>query len=219
MTNFYLKSVNLLLETDIPKQSFPGFQQAQYLLNEAADTLKETTEKAQETLQITENISSKTSDAIQTAIASSSSQWLQDHQPVLHLVQLLIWATDHPIVSIITLVFALTITWILIKAIGRLIETATLSLLQAPLKLSQILLGVSAKSLSNFGGLVAKQFVGAKNTESLILQDSIFQPIHQNKQQRLTEISIRLEAIQKEQNELLQEAMAIIVSEQIDIGK
>lgn len=102
---------------------------------------------------------------------------------------MLLWATNHPIVSLIIILFTFAIAWSLIKAIGRLVEAAGFSILQAPFKFGQVLIKVSTK----------KKAGGEKN------------------KQRLAEISTRLEAIQNEQNELLQEAAAIIALNKVDI--
>lgn len=157
------------------------------------------------------------SNPLQTAIASSINEWLQAHPSVLRLLQVFIWATNHPIVSLVILLFAVAIAGSLIKAVGRLIETTSLSILKAPFKLIQLLFGVSFQSISKFGGLALKQLTGGKNAELPALQDSNSHSIEKGKQQRLTEISSRLEAIQKEQNELLQEVAAILNSNKIDI--
>ncbi|MBD1944104.1 hypothetical protein H6F50_17350 [Coleofasciculus sp. FACHB-712] len=159
------------------------------------------------------------SNPIQTAIASSINEWLQAHPSVLRLLQVFIWATNHPIVSLVVLLFAIAIAGSLIKAVGRLIETTSLSILKAPFKLIQLLFGVSFQSISKFGGLAFKQLTGAKNAEIPALQNSNSHSIEKDKHQRLVEISSRLEAIQKEQNELLQEVAVILASkkEKIDI--
>ena len=158
--------------------------------DKAVDTVSATAKSSlDQTLQKADQVSGATSNAIQTAISDSVSEWLQAHPIVFRLVQMLLWATNHPIVSLIVLLFTLAIAWSLIKAIGRLVEAAGFSILQAPLKLGQVLIKVSAK----------KKAGGEKN------------------KQRLAEISTRLEAIQNEQNELLQEAAAIIASNKVDI--
>ncbi|MFE1744213.1 hypothetical protein [Coleofasciculus sp. H7-2] len=157
------------------------------------------------------------SNPIQTAIASSINEWLQAHPSVLRLLQIFIWATNHPIVSLVILLFAVAIAGSLIKAVGRLIETTSLSILKAPFKLIQLLFGVSFQSMGKFGGLAFKHLTSAKNAELPALPDSISQPTQKDKQQRLAEISSRLETIQKEQNELLQEVAAILTSDKIDI--
>ncbi|MEP0854631.1 hypothetical protein [Trichocoleus sp. DQ-U1] len=157
------------------------------------------------------------SNPIQTAIASSINEWLQAHLSVLRLLQVFIWGTNHPIVSLVILLFAIAIAGSLIKAVGRLIETTSLSILKAPFKLIQLLFGVSFQSISKFGGLAFKQLTGAKNAEIPALPDSNSPPTQQDKQQRLVEIASRLEAIQKEQNELLQEVATILASDKINI--
>ena len=206
-----------IVEISLAEGVFGGFEKAKDFLNEttlqakesltatagkAVNTITTATDKAvdtvsatakgslEQTLQKADQLSGAMSSAMQTAISDSVSQWLQAHPVVFQLVQVLLWATNHPIISVIILLFAVAIAWSLIKAIGRLLETVGWSLLQSPFKLSQVLIGVSTKSLGNGGN---------------------------DKQQRLAEISTRLEAIQKEQNELLQEVAAILASDKIDI--
>ena len=104
-----------------------------------SDSVKTITETAQQakdsleqTLQTTGQLKNTTSEAIQTAISSSVNDWLVRHPVVLRLVQALLWATNHPILSLIVFLIALALTWSLIKAVGRLFEIAGLSLLKAP---------------------------------------------------------------------------------------
>jgi len=52
-----------------------------------------------------DQLSDVSSNAIQTAISDSVSEWLQAHPVVFQLVQLLLWAANHPIISLIILVF------------------------------------------------------------------------------------------------------------------
>lgn len=185
-------------------------QQAQVSIGENVDKTKDALEQ---TLQTTGQIKNTTSDAVQTAINSSVSDWLQSHPVVLRLVQLLAWGTNNPILSLIILVLGLAIAFSLIKAIGSLFEKAWLSILQAPLKFGQFLLLVSSQSLGKFGSLMIQPLVGNKNAQSLILPSNF--ELNQNHKQRLLEISNRLESIQKEQNELLKEAATIL---KLDIG-
>lgn len=177
------------------------------------ETIEQTKGSLEQTLQATGQLKITTSEAIQTAISSSVSDWLQAHPVVFRVVQVVVWATNHPIVSLVILLFAVAIAWSLIKAIGRLIETAGLSLLQAPFKLGQVLIGVGYQSLGKFGVRASKQVTVAKHTKTSALQNSNSELIHKDKQQRIAEISTRLEAIQKEQSELLQEAAAILASD------
>ena len=147
-------------------------------------------------------------------MGSSVSEWLQAHPAVSRLVQLLLWAANHPILGVVIFILVVALAFSLIKALGRLMEILGLSILKAPFKMLQVLLGVSFQSAGKFGGLAVKHLPVAKNAEQPALQNASPQPTQKDKQQRLAEISSRLEAIGLEQNELLQEVAAILASEE-----
>ncbi|MEH2287052.1 hypothetical protein [Nostoc sp.] len=181
--------------------------------DKAIDTV---TTSLEQTWQTADKFKSTTSGAVKDAFASSVSDWLIQHPIFFRLVQMLSWAANHPIISVVILLFALALLWSIIKAIVRLIETASWSILQVPLKLLLALFQVSFLSLTKVGSFTAQRITGAKKADNLpVLLSESFQP---NKQQRLAEISSRLEAIQKEQNELLQEAADLIATDTIDIA-
>jgi hypothetical protein len=190
---------------------------------QVGDSLNTTTDRAinqitttlEQSWQTAEQFKSTTSGAVKTVLASSASDWLTQHPIFFRLVQILGWGANHPIISVVILLFGLALLWSIIKGIVRLIETASWSILQVPIKLLPALIKVSFLSLIKASSFAVKQITGAKKTDNLaVLLPENFQP---NKQQRLAEISRRLEAIQKEQNELLQEAADLIASDTIDI--
>lgn len=172
----------------------------------------------EQTLQSAEQVKSTTSAAVQTAISSSVGDWFEQHPTLGRLVQILGWAVNHPIISLVILLFAVAILWSLIKAIGRIIESASLSLLQVPLKLLKAFVKISFLSFTKVSSLAVKQLTDTKTSNNIpTLLPVVSQQIHKDKQQRLVDISTRLEEIQKEQNQLLQEAAAILGSEKIDM--
>jgi hypothetical protein len=172
----------------------------------------------EQTLQSAEQVKNTTSAAVQTAISSSVVDWFEQHPTLMRLVQILGWAVNHPIISLVILLFALAIVWSLIKAIGRIIESASLSLLQVPLKLLQAFVKISFLSFTKVSSLAVKQLNDTKTSDNIPTLLPVVSPqIHKDKQQRLVEISTRLEEIQKEQNQLLQEAAAILASEKNDL--
>ncbi|MEI1373378.1 hypothetical protein PQG02_12865 [Nostoc sp. UHCC 0926] len=208
------------------------------------------TTSLEQSWQTADKFKSTTSGAVKDALASSASDWLTQHPIFFRLVQILGWATNHPIISIVILLFALALVWSIIKAIVRLIETASWSILKVPIKLIQAFIKVSFLSLVKVGSFGVQRITATKttdnltdnsgdvekltlnltpqppslqgkgeNSKSLLLQERGFPELvkSQNKQQRLGEISNRLEAIQKEQNELLQEAADLIASDTIEI--
>jgi len=146
-------------------------------------------------------------------MASSVNQWLQDHPAVFRLVQMLLWASNHPLISFVIFIILFAISLSLIKALGRLFEILGLSILKAPFNLFLVLIGSTFKFLGTFGGFAFKRLGGVKNADPPVLEASNFQPIEMDKQQRITEISSRLEAISQEQNELLQELTTLIKTE------
>ena len=150
------------------------------------------------------------SDAIQRAINSSVDQWLQAHPNLFQLVKMLLWGSEHPIISVFVVFIVVAIAFSLIKALGRLMELVGLSILKTPFKLFQLFAEVSFISCGTFGRLVFNPLGFSNKTEPLDLVSNDFVSIDKDKQERLTEITTRLEALQKEQNELLQEVTTIL---------
>ncbi|MBD2209974.1 hypothetical protein H6G27_08800 [Nostoc linckia FACHB-104] len=183
-------------------------------INTVTTTWEQAKGSVEQSLQTAEQVKSTTSTAVQTAIASSMNDWLAQHPAIFRLVQMLGWAANHPIISCIMLVFILALLWSIIRAIMRLIETASWSILQVPIKLLQALAKVIFISFATFGSFAVQKIKGtqAKDKTSAILPINS-EIIYQSKQQRLAEISARLESIQKEQQELLREAASLIADD------
>jgi hypothetical protein len=172
-------------------------------------------------LQVADQFKATTSTAIQTAISASIHDWLVQHPIFLRLVQILDWGTNHPIISLIILLFTLTLIWSIIKAVMRLIETASWSILQVPLKLIQALIKVCFLSFIKVSSFAIRKITHNEiiDTKVALLSTNYLNEskLAQDKQQRLADISRRLEAIQQEQKQLLQEAADLIADETIDI--
>ncbi len=218
---FVKDSVNSL--THSAQQAGTSFKEtANQAGDQAINTVTKNWEQAKESvtqrLQTAEQVKSTTSAAVQSAINSSMNDWLIEHPLFFKLVQIINWVGNHPIISSVILVFALAFLWTIIKAIMRLIEAASWSILQAPLRLLQALIKVSFITLKNFYSFAVQRKIGNRTRDEVsVLLTENSQIAYQDKQQRLTEISHRLEAIQKEQHELLQEAADLIASGTIDI--
>jgi hypothetical protein len=186
------------------------------VIDTATTTLEQAKGSLEQGLQTAEQVKNTTSVAVKTALASSINDWLTQHPIFLKLFQILGWAANHPIISCVILLFMLALVWSIIKAIIRLIETASWSILKFPLKLLQALMTVI---LTNLGRFAVQKINFAKQSDNDKNLISIISPtIYQGKQQRLAEISHRLKVIQKEQDELLQEAAELISGDTIDIN-
>nr|WP_290228089.1 hypothetical protein [Trichocoleus desertorum] len=128
-------------------------------------------------------------DAMQKAFGRVMQQWMAEHQ-------FWAWVLQHPFWSVGLLLVLLVLLQGLLSAIAQLIQQAGIALLRSPWKLSQWLVGFSAKSFQS-----ALTVGDAKQGTD-------------PKQQRLSEIVERLEALKQEQDVLLQEVKAIVASEE-----
>ncbi|WP_414548412.1 hypothetical protein [Anabaena sp. CCY 0017] len=186
-------------------------------LNTVTTTLEKAQDSIEQTWQTAENIKNTTSVALQTAVTSSVNDWLTQHPAFLRLFHILDWAVNHPMISLIILLLGIALIWSIIKAIIRLIETASWSILQIPLKLIWAFLKLSFVSLTKFRGFAIQPATDPQTTHKLALLPTNPPTLDKNKHQRLAEISTRLEKIQQEQQELLQEAVDIIATEKIEL--
>ncbi|MBW4487139.1 MAG: hypothetical protein KME12_05050 [Trichocoleus desertorum ATA4-8-CV12] len=132
---------------------------------------------------------STVADAMQNALGGAMQQWMAEHQ-------FWAWVLQHPFWSVGLLLVLLVLLQGLLSTIAQLIQQAGIGLLRSPWKLSQWLFGFSARSFQS--ALTAGD--AKQGTDS--------------KQQRLSEIVDRLEALKQEQDALLQEVKAIVASEE-----
>ena len=184
----------------LPQEAAVNWQQAKDFFTTTVSSLK----------TATQNFKATSSETMQSAIAQarpvtgfafSVDNWLQAHPVVFRIFTTIIWAIDHPVISFAVIILILAIALSIIKALNRLLEKVGLSLLQAPFKLLETL--VKFDWLGRFG---IKQKFTHKNFSTLDANVII----SQNPPQRLIEISQRLQVLQKEHNELLQEAATIL---------
>ncbi len=147
---------------------------------------------------VTQLLTDKSSAAMQKAITSSLNNWLQSHPVVFRIISNIMWAIDHPLISFVIIVLLIAIALSVFKALNRLLEIVGLSLLQAPFKL-----------ISN-GFKLSWLSIRQKFTNKNVSHKAPDTIIPQNSHQRLAEISQRLQVLQTEHNELLQEAAKIL---------
>ncbi|AFY42369.1 hypothetical protein [Nostoc sp. PCC 7107] len=184
-------------------------QLGQSLQQTATTTLEQAKSSIGQGLQTADQFKNTTSGAIETAIASSINDWLTQHPIMLRLLHTLNWAANHPIISLVIFLFSLAMLFSIINAIMRLFTTASFSILQAPLKLLQALIRVIFLTLAKVGGFTFNKITNHHQIDNT----NTIQSIYQDKHQRLAEISSRLEALQQEQQQLLQEAAEIIATD------
>jgi len=152
------------------------------------------------------NMSEATSNALQSAIDGMFKNW-SDSNPVLS------WLISHPWwISLGMLVLFIWSLKKILQVLGNFLEKGLLLILQIPLKFMQGVVSLGFKSVSNLGGVVVNSLV-SKNTKdknNSVLQLRGVEPNSLESQERLANILTRLETIRQEQNQLLQEASAIL---------
>ncbi len=155
---------------------FPHFQQAKDFVYQSVDSLTKSAQQVKESWQQTvtatveqakssleqswqsaDQIKNTTSKAIESAIASSRNDWMTQHPAIFRIVQVLVWGSNHPILSLVILLLVIAIASSIIKAIVRLIETVSWSILQVPFKLFFALIKVSFFSFTKVGNIALKK--------------------------------------------------------------
>ncbi|WP_333119338.1 MULTISPECIES: hypothetical protein [unclassified Microcoleus] len=145
------------------------------------------------------------SNAIQSAINGTVKDWIDSHPVVF-------WLVSNPLISLaMLLIFILSILGLL-QTLGSLFAQGWLFILPSPVKFMQGVLSVGSKSVSNAGGVAVNSLV-SKNPEDKNNSALQLRGVESNSwesQERIANILTRLEAIRQEQNQLLQEASAIL---------
>lgn len=128
-------------------------------------------------------------NGLQAALMESIGGWLTSH-PIIG------WLVTHPLFASGLLLLFLFLFWGLLSAIARLTEGIWLFIVQLPLRLAQWLFGLIAK--------------GLKMPATRVMMGSA--PTKANPD-RLSQILNRLDAIHKEQDELMQELSKLLAKE------
>ena len=165
----------------------------QSVQQQATKTTDNTKDYLENNWQNVEKITNNTSGVIQKTINTSIHDFLSQYPWLLQILEICTWGINHPVKSVIILLFTIAVIWSIIKAIVKIIETASWSIFKIPFILLQNLfktLWIKLPKVGIFG-------IGKI----------------QSKQQRLTEISQRLEVIHNEQKALLQEAAKLMKSD------
>ncbi|MEA5570163.1 hypothetical protein [Calothrix sp. UHCC 0171] len=186
-------------------------------LNNSIEQIKDSFAQA---LQVAEQMKQSTSVAIQASVSSPLNDLLLQHPALVQTLKFIGWMLNHPIRGVFIILLVIAIIWSIIRAIVRLIEAASLSILKTPLKLIWLFMKNIGKLFSNFTITSWTKSQDIRNRGIPSLGD-INSELTENNQcnhqcQRLVEISSRLAEIQREQNTLLQEASELIISGKLD---
>lgn len=177
--------------------------------SQAVESVNQATEKVKASLEYSinkaGNMSGTALDAIKSAINGTVKDWIDSHPVVF-------WLVSHPLISLAMLLIFIFIILGFFQALGKFFAEGWLFILQSPGKFMQGVFSVASKSVSNVGGVAVNSLV-PKNTQeknNSALQLRGVESKSLESQERLANILTRLEAIRQEQNQLLQEASAIL---------
>ena len=140
--------------------------------------------------QNVEKITDNTSEVIQKNINTTIHDFLSQYPWFFQILEIFTWGINHPVRGVVISLFTIAVLWSIIKAIVKIIETASWSIFKIPFILFQKILKSLWIKFARFG------IFPIRKTHS--------------KQQRLAEISQRLEVIHNEQQALLQEAAKLM---------
>jgi hypothetical protein len=194
--------------------------------NQFMNTMGETSEQGKvvlgNTFQTAEHLSNAFSKNIEQAINAVLAQqmndinaWINAHPALSWLTQSLVWGINHPILGLILLFFALFLIWQLFKVMGYWFEQALVALLKAPFQFIWFILTLSFKFLRKPTTNNAK--IQQTEVKSLALSPAIPALTTQEHQERVVKILTRIEVLRQEQNDLLQELTAILVSDKLSV--
>ncbi len=189
-------SETVIRRWQIVKNGVNNFTQS--IQQKATQTTDNTKAYLENNWQNVEKITNNTSEVIQKTINTSIHDLLSQYPWFFQILEIFTWGINHPVRGIIILLFTIAVIWSIIKAIVKIIETASWSILKIPFILIQKLLKTLWITFPKIGKI--------KNNQ---LKDS--------NQQRLAEISHRLEVIHHEQQALLQEATELMKSDSQNI--
>jgi hypothetical protein len=122
--------------------------------------------------------------------------WIDGHPVISWMLKFLTWSINHPLVALIGFLLVIFIIWQFFKVFSRFLEQGLLATLTAPFKLLAPLLKLSFKPLTSL----------KSNSQVMPIFNS------HNKQDRLSKLLTRLEAIKQEQDHILQEITAIVLA-------
>ena len=182
-----------------PQEATVSWEQAKEVFSGATSNFQAATQALKDTSSQTMQNAIAQARPV-TGFASSAIDWLQAHPVVFRIFNSIIWAIDHPVMGLTVLCLIIAITFSIFKALNRLLEIVGMSLLKAPFKL--INTGFKLGQLGSLG--IGRRFINKNVSSSDVI---IATP---QKSQRLVEIYQRLQVLQKEQNDLLQEATNIL---------
>lgn len=176
--------------------------------NQAVDSITETAKQAG-------NLTNSVSSAMESAIDNffnhqwdAMTTWINNHPTLSWIMKLLTLAVNHPVITAFMIFLGIYIIWKIFQLFSKILDQGLLFTLKTPLKLIYAMFSFGFKKISKllFSGLKIRK----SEDNSLILNNAIADNISLDTKQEITKLLMRLEAVRKEENEILENLTALL---------
>lgn len=176
--------------------------------NQAVESITETAKQAG-------NLTNSVSSAMESAIDNffnhqwdAMTTWINNHPTLSWIMKLLMLAVNHPVITAFMIFLGIYIIWKIFQLFSKILDQGLLFTLKTPIKLIYALFSFGFKNISKllFSGLK----ISKSEDNSLILNNAIADNISLDTKQEITKLLTRLEAVRKEENEILENLTALL---------
>ncbi|MBD2144174.1 hypothetical protein [Sphaerospermopsis sp. FACHB-1194] len=176
--------------------------------NHAVDSF---TESAKQAGNLTNSVSSAIENAINNFFShqwDTMTTWIDNHPTISWIMKLLTLAVNHPVITAFMIFLGIYIIWKIFQLFSKILDQGLLFTLKTPLKLIYAMFSFGFKNISKllFSGFKFKK----SEDNSLILNNAIADNISLDTKQEITKLLMRLEAVRKEENEILENLTALL---------
>lgn len=161
------------------------------------------------------NLTNSVSKAMENAINNffnhqwdTMTTWIDNHPTISWIMKLLTLAVNHPVITAFMIFLGIYIIWKIFQLFSKILDQGLLFTLKTPLKLIYAMFSFGFKNISKllFSGFKFKK----SEDNSLILNNAIADNISLDTKQEITKLLMRLEAVRKEENEILENLTALL---------
>jgi hypothetical protein len=176
--------------------------------NQAVDSITETAKQAG---NLTNSASSVMESAINNFIThqwDAMTTWIDNHPTLAWIMKLLTLAVNHPVITAFMIFLGIYLVWKIFQLFSKILDQGLLFTLKTPLKLIYAMFSFGFKNISKllFSGLKVRK----SEDNSVILNNAIADNISLDTKQEITKLLTRLEAVRKEENEILENLTALL---------
>jgi hypothetical protein len=176
--------------------------------NNAVDSFIESAKQAG---NLTNSVSKAMENAINNFIThqwDAMTTWIDNHPTISWVMKLLNLAVNHPVITAFMIFLGIYIILKIFQLFSKILDQGLLFTLKTPLKLIYAMFSFGFKNISKLLFSVLK--IRKSEDNSLILNNAIADNISLDTKQEITKLLTKLEAVRKEENEILENLTALL---------